>query len=99
MTVNISFEQIKKAAAIALLAGNLFAIGAAVNYTLWRVRTTKAFTLLDFDIQSRLPQIRAAILARQAEEAAKEAAIAKGIAEHAPDAAAPPTTVPQTTHK
>lgn len=77
MTVNISFEKIKKAGAIALIATNLFATYAALDYVRWRRASKDAFELLEFDINDRLPQIKARVLAKQAEAAQRQADAAK----------------------
>jgi hypothetical protein len=98
MTINISFEHLKKVGSVALIALNLFSAGAAVSYVLWRRAATPVFARMEWDLNDRMPQIKQRFLAWQAAEAAKEKAAQQAVSEPATTATtATPTTTTTTT--
>jgi hypothetical protein len=94
MTINVSFEQLKRVGAIALIATNLFTFGVAVSYLRWRHGANPVFARMEFDLNDRLPQIKQRFLAAQAAAAAREAAAAKAAV--APEPTPAPETTPTT---
>lgn len=60
MNITLSATGAKKFVRALLIAGNLFAFGAACHYVYWQYTSRVFFQVLTFDLNSRLPEIRKA---------------------------------------
>jgi hypothetical protein len=94
MQINVSFDHLKKAGIVLFVVASLFSVYTSASYTLWRRRADPVFQVMEFDLNSRRPEIQKRYLAQKAAAEAAAAAAAAKAAEPTPDPATTPTTLP-----
>lgn len=93
MQITINFDTLKKIGGVALIVTNLVGFAAGVHYLNFRRTADPIFQVMEFDLNSRQPEIKAKYQALQQQ-------IAEAQAKAATPAPAPaPATVPNTPAK